>query len=134
MSKPIRPEIAAIIERIDDLRPQLVDAGREGEELRRLQPAALDALAATGAFSISVPTRFGGLAANTCEANAVARVIGRGDGSAAWVQGILDSGAWVVSLMDNRAQADVWREDKNLRAFISIVLATTSDAQRVEGG
>jgi 3-hydroxy-9,10-secoandrosta-1,3,5(10)-triene-9,17-dione monooxygenase len=134
MSDSIRPEIAAIIERIDDLRPRLVDAGPEGEQLRQIQPAALDALAATGAFSISVPTRFGGLAANTREANAVARAIGRGDGSAAWVHGILDSGAWVVSLMDDRAQEDVWGGDKGLRAFISIVLATTSDAQRVEGG
>jgi 3-hydroxy-9,10-secoandrosta-1,3,5(10)-triene-9,17-dione monooxygenase len=134
MSDPIRPEIAAVIERIDDLRPRLVDAGSEGEQLRRIQPAALDALAATGAFGISVPTRFGGLAANTWEANAVARAIGRGDGGAAWVHCILDSGAWVVSLMDDRAQKDVWGKAKNLRAFISIVLATTSDAQRVEGG
>ena len=49
MSDPIRPEIAAVIKRIDDLRPQLVDAGREGDQLRRIQPAAFDALAATGA-------------------------------------------------------------------------------------
>jgi 3-hydroxy-9,10-secoandrosta-1,3,5(10)-triene-9,17-dione monooxygenase len=134
MSDRIRPEIAAIIKRIDDLRPQLVDSGREGDQLRRLQPAALEALSTTGAFSISAPTKFKGLAANTVEAHAVARAIGRGDGGAAWVHCILDSGAWVVSLMDDRAQKDVWGGDKGLRSFISIVLATTSDAQRVKGG
>jgi 3-hydroxy-9,10-secoandrosta-1,3,5(10)-triene-9,17-dione monooxygenase len=134
MSDPIRPEIAAVIKRIDDLRPQLVNAGREGDQLRRIQPAAFDALAATGAFGISAPKRFGGLAANTGEAHAVARAIGRGDGSASWVHCILDSGAWVVSLMDDRAQDDVWGGDKILRSFISIVLATTSDAKPVKGG
>ena len=134
MSDPIRPEIAAVIKRIDDLRPQLVNAGREGDQLRRIQPAAFDALAATGAFGISAPKRFGGLAANTGEAHAVARAIGLGDGSASWVHCILDFGAWVVSLMDDRAQDDVWGGDKILRSFISIVLAATSDAKPVKGG
>ena len=36
--------------------------------------------------------------------------------------------------MDDRAQDDVWGGDKILRSFISIVLATTSDAKPVKGG
>lgn len=44
MSDHIRPEIAAVIERIDELRPQLSAAGREGEQLRRIPTAAFDAL------------------------------------------------------------------------------------------
>jgi len=134
MPQAVRPEIAAIVERIDALRPELVAAGVQGDQLRRIPAAAFDALAATGAFGISAPVRFGGLAANTREAHAVARAIGRGDGSAAWVHGILDSGAWVVALMDDRAQEDVWGGPKGLDSFISIVLATTSEAERVDGG
>lgn len=130
----IRPEIAAIVDRIDALRPALTASGREADQNRRLSQEAFDSVAATGAFSISAPTRFGGLAANTREAHAVARAIGRGDGSLAWVDGILDSGAWVVSLMDQRAQEDVWGENGSIDSFISIVLATTSDAVPVEGG
>lgn len=130
----IRPEIEAIVEKIDALRPQLVAGGREGDQNRRISAEVFDAVAATGAFGISVPTKFGGLAANTREAHAVARAIGRGDGSLAWVDGILDSGAWVLSLMDERAQEDVWGENGGLDSFISIVLATTSDATPVEGG
>lgn len=129
-----RPEIAAIIEQLDELRPTLQAAGREGDSIRRIPQEAFDAVAATGAFSISAPTAFGGLAANTAECHAVARAIGRGDGSLAWVHGILDSGAWVVSLMDEQAQRDVWGTEKGLNSFISIVLATTSDTQNVEGG
>ncbi len=81
----LRPQIAAIVEKVDELRPTLQAAGREGDSLRRLPQEAFDAVAATGAFSISAPTAFGGLAANTAECHAVARAIGRGDGSMAWV-------------------------------------------------
>lgn len=130
----IRPEVAAIVEKIDALRPELNAYGREGEEIRRIPEDAFQAIAATGAFSMSAPTRFGGLAANTRECHAVARAIARGDGSAAWVYGILDSGAWVVSLMDDRAQEDVWGAEGGIDQFISIVLATTSTATREEGG
>ncbi|WP_291043112.1 acyl-CoA dehydrogenase family protein [Herbiconiux sp.] len=130
----IRPEIEAIVEKIDALRPQLIAAGREGDQNRRIAPEVFEAVAATGAFGISAPTKFGGLAANTKEAHAVARAIGRGDGSLAWIDGILDSGAWVLSLMDERAQEDVWGAEGGLDSLISIVLATTSDSTPVEGG
>lgn len=133
-SRPLRPEIAAIVNQIDELRPTLLVKGREGDSSRRIPQDAFDAVAATGAFSISAPAAFGGLAANTAECHAVARAIARGDGSISWVHGILDSGAWVVSLMDERAQQDVWGTDKGLNSFISIVLAPTSDTQNVEGG
>lgn len=130
----IRPEIQSIVEQIDGLRPMLIAKGREGDQARRVPEEVFNALAATGAFSISAPTKFGGLAANTREAHAVARAIGRGDGGAAWVTGILDSGAWVLSLMDSRAQEDVWGGEEGLNNFISIVLATSSEAEPVEGG
>ncbi len=130
----IRPEIAAIVDQIDALRPTLAAAGREADAARRIPAESFAAVAATGAFSISAPTRFGGLAATTREAHAVARAIARGDGSLAWVDGILDSGAWVLSLMDERAQEDVWGAEGGLDSFISIVLATTSDSEKVEGG
>ncbi|MCX2749901.1 hypothetical protein OOZ51_19100 [Arthrobacter sp. MI7-26] len=110
----LRPEIAKIVEKIDALRPDLLAAGRGADESRRISDETFNSVVQTGAFSISVPTKFGGLAANTREAHAVARGIGRGDGSLAWVNGILDSGAWVLSLMDERAQADVWGPEGGL--------------------
>ncbi|WP_191906700.1 acyl-CoA dehydrogenase family protein [Microbacterium lushaniae] len=130
----LRPEISTIVDRIDELRPTLTAGGRDADRDRRIPQEAFDAVAATGAFSISAPTNVGGLGANTAECHAVARAIGRGDGSIAWVHGILDSGAWVVSLMDEQAQQDVWGTDKGADSFISIVLATTSDSERVDGG
>ncbi|MEV4991626.1 acyl-CoA dehydrogenase family protein [Pseudarthrobacter sp. LMD1-1-1.1] len=130
----MRPEVQSVVDRIDELRPTLIAKGREGDQARRVPEEVFNTLAATGAFSISVPKKFGGLAANTSEAHAVARAIGRGDGGAAWVAGILDSGAWVLGLMDIQAQEDVWGGQGGLNNFISIVLATSSEAKPVEGG
>lgn len=136
MSTPgIRPEIQAIVDKLDELRPKIIEAARDSDQNRRINQEVFDAVAATGAFNISAPPRFGGLAANTREAHAVARAMARGDGSLAWVDGILDSGAWVVSLMDDQAQEDVWGEEGAIdKEFVSIVLATTSEAEPVEGG
>lgn len=131
----ISPEIEAIVKKIDELRPMIIEASKENDQNRRISDEVFDAVAATGAFNISAPKKFGGLAANTREAHAVARAMGRGDGSLAWVDGILDSGAWVVSLMDDRAQEDVWGADGAItKDFVSIVLATTSNATPVDGG
>lgn len=130
----IRPEVAAIVTEIDELRHTLIERGRAGEDLRRIPEDVFDAVAATGALSVSVPKKFGGLGANTREAHAVARAIGRGDGALSWVACILDSGAWVLSLMDERAQKDVWDSENGVNSFVSIVLATTSDTEIAESG
>lgn len=131
----IRPEIQDIVDKLDELRPQIIESARESDQNRRINQEVFDAVAETGAFSISAPPRFGGLGANTREAHAVARAMGRADGSLAWVDGILDSGAWVVSLMSDQAQEDVWGSEGSInKDFISIVLATTSEATLVDGG
>jgi alkylation response protein AidB-like acyl-CoA dehydrogenase len=130
----IRSQVSAIISKIDALQPLLVASGRSGDQTRHVDDEAFAALVGTGAFVVSTPEKFGGLAANTRESMAVARAVARGDGSLAWVFGILDSGAWVLSLMDDRAQADVWGDDADGNRLISIVLATTSDSIPTDGG
>jgi alkylation response protein AidB-like acyl-CoA dehydrogenase len=128
----LSPEITELVQRIGALVPDLTKFGAEGEGDRRIPAASFDALLQAGAFRTSVPGRFGGFAANSRESVAVAREIGRGDGGAAWVFGILNSGAWVLSLMAQQAQEDVWGDDPD--ALISIVLAATSTAAKVDGG
>ena len=130
----VRAEIAEIVCRIDALRPELVHRAGRGDALRRVPQESFDAIAETGAFSISAPTKFGGLAANTRECHAVTRAIARGDSGLAWVASILDTATWVTSLMDERAQADVWGNGESLNDLISIVLATTSTAEPDDGG
>jgi alkylation response protein AidB-like acyl-CoA dehydrogenase len=126
------PEITALVSRVRGTIPTLLANGAEGELTRRIPDASIAALAGSGAFRTSVPTRFGGFAGNSRAAIAVAREIGRGDGGAAWVFGIYDSGAWVTAMLPLRAQEEVWAENPD--TLISIVLATTSKAVKVDGG
>ena len=130
----VRSDIASIIDQLDALRPELTAAGREADDARRVPQRIFDAVEATGAFRVSAPRRFGGLAASTRDIQAVSRAIGRGDGSLAWMAGIYNTGAWVLSLMSDQAQDDVWGQGGDPRALVSIVLATTSDAVPTEGG
>ena len=125
-------EIVEVVEKVRELAPLLVRCGPDGELGRRIPVEAFDALVQTGAFRTSVPTRFGGLAGNLRASVAVASEIGRGDGGAAWVYGILSSGAWVLSLMSLQAQEDVWGEGPD--QLISIVMAMTSRAAKEDGG
>ncbi len=129
---PHSPDVAALVERIDAIRPLLLENGAKGEEQRTIPAESFDALVATGAFRLSVPTRFGGYAGNSRDSVAVARAIGRGDGGAAWVFGILNSGAWVAALLPLQAQEELWSSSPD--TLISIVLAASSTAEKVEGG
>ncbi|MGO2110000.1 MAG: acyl-CoA dehydrogenase family protein [Pseudoclavibacter sp.] len=126
------PEVAAIVDRIDEIRPLLLENGPAGEKDRTIVQSSIDALAKTGAFRLTVPTRFGGHAGSTRDILAASRAVARGDGSTAWVYGIFTSGAWVTSYMPDQAQQEVWGEDPD--TLITIVLAPTAESKRVEGG
>lgn len=126
------PDVAAIVDRIDEIRPLLLENGFAGEKDRTIEQSSIDALAKTGAFRLTVPTRFGGCAGSTRDILAASRAVARGDGSTAWVYGIFTSGAWVTSYMPEQAQQEVWGEDPD--TLITIVLAPTAEATRVEGG
>jgi alkylation response protein AidB-like acyl-CoA dehydrogenase len=130
--RSLEPEISALVQRVAATVPTLLANGAEGEIDRRIPETSLRALIDSGAFRTSVPTRFGGFAGSCRAGIAVAREIGRGDGGAAWVFGIYDSGAWVTALLPLRAQQEVWGESPD--TLVSIVLATTSKAVKVEGG
>lgn len=125
-------DVATLIERVDEIRPLLLENGARGEEEGVLSAESLDALVKTGAFKLTVPKRFGGYSGNSRDIVALSRAIGRGDGSAAWIAGIYTSGAWVAGLMSLQAQEELWGESPD--ALISIVLAPSSTTTKVDGG
>jgi 3-hydroxy-9,10-secoandrosta-1,3,5(10)-triene-9,17-dione monooxygenase len=130
--RSLDPKISALVGRVTEIVPVLLANGGEGEVSRRIPEGSLAALVESGVFRTSVPTRFGGYAGSSRAGIAVAREIGRGDGGAAWVFGIYDSGSWVTAMLPLRAQEEVWGESPD--TLVSIVLATTSQAVKVEGG
>lgn len=128
----LSPEIDTVVRNIEALQPILREDGAKAEAGRQLTQRVVDGLREAGAFRVSVPTRFGGYAANSVESTAVSRQIGYGDGAAAWIYGVVNSGSWVVGLLPLQAQQDVWADNPD--AVISLVLPPTSTAEKVDGG
>ncbi len=78
------PTIASVRERIDGIADTLVDTARSSEVLGHLDPVALDALVATGAFRVAWPAELGGPGAGLRGVIEVVEATARIDLAAAW--------------------------------------------------
>lgn len=96
---------------VDDVRalvPQLRARAETCERERRLVDDNLEALASCGAFSLTVPHRYGGLELDLPAQVRVLAALGAGCGSTAWVASLYSVCAWFVGLFDDRAQDEVF--------------------------
>ncbi|MCB0907177.1 MAG: acyl-CoA dehydrogenase family protein [Nocardioidaceae bacterium] len=133
MSKrALAPHVAEVLQRIEDVSPLIRQRAADNENNRHLDEGTIDALEAAGVFRIGVPQRFGGLGATTREQVDIARAVARADGSAGWVTGLLNSGAYAVGWFPQEAQQEVFANGPHTR--VSIMLAPSSMAAAVAGG
>ena len=128
----LAPDIPSLLERIAEIRPLLEANAAEGEKQRRVVQESIDALAAIGAFRVTVPTRYGGYAGNSRAQVDVARAVGLADGGTGWVVALTNIANWLTALYPEQAQDEVFGEDPDAR--VSVVLATNGKTTRVEGG
>ncbi|MGO2109981.1 MAG: acyl-CoA dehydrogenase family protein [Pseudoclavibacter sp.] len=126
------PDIPSLIARIAELRPLLEKNAAEGEKQSRVVEESIQALADAGAFRVTQPKRYGGYQGNLKAQVDVAREVGKGDGGTGWVVALTNISNWLTSLLPEAAQEEVWGTDPNNR--VSVVLATTGTARKVEGG
>lgn len=126
------PDIPALLQRIEEIRPLIEKNAAEGEENRRVSQESIDALESIGAFRVTQPARYGGYEGNSRAQIDVGAAVGRGDGGTAWVVALTNIANWLTALYPAQAQEDVWGEDRN--AKVSVVLATNGKTKRVGGG
>lgn len=126
------PELAALLERIGEIRPLLAANAREGEENRRVSEESIRALAEVGAFKVSLPTRYGGYGLGHGAAMDVGREIALADGGTAWVVSLINSGAWYTRIFPEQAQDDVFAGNPDAR--VSVVITPSGTARKVDGG
>lgn len=126
------PQILELIEKIEGLQDLIRSKAAEGEENRRVPEDVYQALVAAGANRVCVPTQFGGFAGNNRDCLSVARAIGEADGSAAWIYGIILSGAYLAAFLPLQAQQEVWSESPD--EAITVVLSTDATVTKVDGG
>jgi 3-hydroxy-9,10-secoandrosta-1,3,5(10)-triene-9,17-dione monooxygenase len=110
------------------LRKEAAEADRTGQ----LSPAVAKSLRDAGFLTLMAPGRFGAPEASVRTTLEVARELARGCGSSAWVSLLLSGHAYLVALMDEEAQLEVWGTDRHTAVCLSY--APTGTAEEVPGG
>lgn len=120
------------VRRAAALVPLLARNAVRAEAERRLPDENLDALESSGLLRILVPQRLGGEERPLSTQIDVCAELARGCGATAWVAMIMSSGAWIMALLCDEAQHDVFGASPDAR--ICGVLTPSSRIERAGGG
>src|ERR1700679_3025226 len=108
---PTNQAAEGLLDRIADLHDLLAKNAAQGEADRRVPQESIDALREAGAFKVATPRRYGGYETSMRTMLDVSAKVGEADGGTAWVVTLLNVCAWMVGLMPQQAQDDVWGDD-----------------------
>jgi alkylation response protein AidB-like acyl-CoA dehydrogenase len=131
-SRPQTDSLQLLLERINEARPVLERNAAEAEAERRIPEESIDALAAAGAFKVTVPRRFGGYEMTARAKLEVSSAVAESCGSSAWVVAIINGCNWMAGLLPDQAQQDIF--GANPEARVAGVLNPTSEVRKVDGG
>ncbi|MFC9789862.1 acyl-CoA dehydrogenase family protein [Rhodococcus sp. NPDC127528] len=126
------PTEAELVARARELKPLIAANAAQGERDRRVVEESIQALTDAGLFKISVPKRYGGYETPIRNMLEVSSVVAEADGGTAWVVGLTNVCNWLVGLMSQQAQDEVFGADPD--AKVSGVLAPTAETRKVDGG
>ena len=126
------PTDAELIARARELKPLLAANAAQGEADRRVVEESIQALTEAGLFKISVPKRYGGYETSLRTMLDVSAEVAEADGGTSWVVTLINVCNWMVGLMPEKAQDDVFGADPD--AKVSGVLAPTAQTRKVDGG
>lgn len=126
------PNSVEIVARVKELQPLIRRNSAQGEQDRRVVQESIDALAAAGAFKLAQPRRYGGYETSMRTMLDVSSAVAEADGGTGWVVALTNVCAWMTGLFPEQAQDEVWGADPE--AFVSGVLAPTSESRKVAGG
>ena len=126
------PTGAELVARARELKPLLAANAAQGETDRRVVEESIQALTDAGLFKISVPKRYGGYQTSLRTMLDVSAEVAEADGGTSWVVTLINVCNWMVGLMPQQAQDDVFGADPD--AKVSGVLAPTAQTRKVDGG
>ena len=126
------PDTTELLSRAAALRPLLEQNADATDSLRRLPDTSVAALREAGLCRLMVPKRFGGFETSIHTYIEVMAELGRGCGSTAWVASLLNVCAWLAALFPERAQRDLWGDDRD--TWVAGSLAPNGTAVPVAGG
>lgn len=112
--------------------PALRERQQETSTLGRLPDATIEQMQDSGFFKIMQPARYGGFELNPQVFFDVQQTLAEACMSTAWVLGVVAIHNWQLGMFDDRAQHDVWGEDRN--TLISSSYMPVGKVSRVDGG
>lgn len=101
-----------LVARAAALKPALRGRQRETERNRRVPDESIAELREAELYKILQPKRYGGFERDLWTFVACAAEIGAGCGSTAWVYATAAQHQWQIGMYDERAQAEVWGENR----------------------
>ncbi len=127
------PDFTELLARAEALVPVLRERAGRTEELRRLPDETIDELHQSGLFRILQPKRVGGSELPFRSIVELVAVIGRGDGSTAWVLANLAAHHWLLGMWPKEAQDEIWGESPD-NLIGSALIFPRGRARKVPGG
>ncbi|MCF1592567.1 hypothetical protein [Streptomyces muensis] len=104
----VGPSHDELVDRAVRWRPTLIERSARAEELRRIPPENVAELKEKQFHLAGQPIRFGGLSASLDTAAQVAREVGRGCPSTAWMTGQWPGHQFLVGMMGLEFQQEYW--------------------------
>jgi 3-hydroxy-9,10-secoandrosta-1,3,5(10)-triene-9,17-dione monooxygenase len=106
--------VESLITKVRELQPLLRENAPLAEQARTMTKDVESALRKIGAFSMMVPTRWGGSGLSMTDYSRVMMEIGAGDLAASWVVQILNTTSWLGSLTSDATQEALFSEGTKL--------------------
>ena len=127
------PDFAELLARAEALVPVLHERAARTEELRRMPDETIAELHQSGLFRILQPKRVGGSELPFRSIVELVSVIGRGDGSTAWVLANLAAHHWLLAMWPKEAQDEVWGQSPD-NLIGSALIFPRGRARKAPGG
>src|SRR3954464_10717221 len=127
------PDMEELLARAEALVPVLRERANHTEELRRLPDETIEDLHRAGLFRILQPKRVGGSELPFRSIVELVSVIGKGDGSTAWVLANLAAHHRMLGMLPKQAQDEVWGQSPD-NLIGSALIFPRGRARKVDGG
>jgi alkylation response protein AidB-like acyl-CoA dehydrogenase len=121
-----------VIDRIEELGPQLAGLAEENERLGKLSEETVGLMRSAGVMRLLQPAKFGGYSVHPRDFAEAVMALARHDGAAGWVAGVVGVHPWEVGQMDPRLAQEIWGENQD--TWIASPYMPNGIAEPVEGG
>lgn len=126
------PQVTELTQRLEPILPLIAQHAASNHQQRDVAPDVVAELVKAGLFRCYQPRRWGGYESDPRTLFALQNQIAQHCASTGWIFGVLSVQAFVLALMDEQAQADVWGQ--NPLALMSSSFMPVGKVTVVDGG